>query len=143
MSEILRGHNFLIRWHDAEQTIIVIEVLDRWTWDNAFYAISFASKAVRATPHDVYTIFWFKYEMPRLPDGLALPKLQELMMMQNPNEQFVFLITRNPLLKVFLELTSKMYGLNRYLARYRYVAAFENALTLIDKHKNPKPSQVE
>jgi hypothetical protein len=135
MSEILRGRNFLVRWHDPQQTVLVIEILDRWTWDDAYYAISQASETAAATSHEIYTIFWFKYEMRGFPDGLVFPKLQELIGMGQPNERLVIFVTANTVLQTFLQITDRIYKLRDYLRKYRFVSTFEHALKIIEKDR--------
>jgi hypothetical protein len=135
MSEILHGRNFLMRWHDPQQTILVIEILDRWTWEDAYLVIPHASKVVGAIPHEIYTIFWFKYDTARFPEGLALPKLQELITMGHAHERLVIFVTTNTVLKAFLQLADRIYKLRNYLVKYRFVSSFEQALTIIQKER--------
>lgn len=135
MSEILRGRNFVVRWHDPEHTTIVLEVLDRWTWDDAYYAIKYSSQIIAATPHEVYSIIWFKFDMPRFPDGVVLPRLQELVLMGPSNERLVVFITNNTVLQTFLQLANRIYKLRDYLVKYRFVSTLEHALKIIEKHK--------
>jgi hypothetical protein len=143
MDEILRAHNFVLRWHDSAHTIIVLEVLDHWTWENAYETISQMSQIVRSTPHQVYSVFWFKHEMPRLPAGLVLRKLHGLVLMGNKNEPLVLFVTSNGVLQTFLQITGRIYKLRDFLNKYRFMPTFEQALSVIEKHKKSAASLVE
>ncbi|MFN8375330.1 MAG: hypothetical protein U0694_20935 [Anaerolineae bacterium] len=135
MLEIARTPNYKIYWQDAERTIVVLEVFNRWTWDEAYHAVKMISDSNALVSHETYSIFWFRYDVSQLPGGLALPKLRELMTMQRPNERLVLFVMVNPLLKTMLELASRLYGLQEHMKKYRFVTSFEHATKVITRDK--------
>jgi hypothetical protein len=116
------------RWYDNDQTILVCDVRDSWTWDEAFAIVEAQKSHLQSAGHDVHTIFWL-HGIPIIPqDGMGLPNLQKLMSQRQPNSQLVIFIGINRFGEMLAGMMKKVYGMRDQLAHYRFVSSIEQAL---------------
>lgn len=116
------------RWYDDHQTILVCDVRDSWTWEEAFEIVEGQKSHLQSVAHNVHTIFWL-HGIPIIPqDGMGLPNLQKLMSQRQPNSQLVIFIGINRFGEKLAGLMKKVYGMRDQLAHYRFVSSIEQAL---------------
>jgi hypothetical protein len=116
------------RWFDDDQTILVCDVRDSWTWEEAFAIVEEQVAHMHSVSHGVHTIYWL-HGIPILPqDGMGLPNLQKLMSQRQPNSQLVIFIGINRFGEKLAGLMKKVYGMRDQLAHYRFVSSIEQAL---------------
>jgi hypothetical protein len=116
------------RWYDDDQTILVCDVRDSWTWEEAFAIVEDQKRHLQSVSHGVHTIYWL-HGIPILPqDGMGLPNLQKLMSQRQPNSQLVIFIGINRFGEKLAGLMKKVYGMRDQLAHYRFVSSIEQAL---------------
>lgn len=126
---------YTIRWYDDAQTILYLEILQPWTWEDAHHAIGVVNDTVRQTPHDVYTVYHFGPHVPMLPKGPAFANLRSLMSVDLPNEQMLVFIGGSMILKRFMDIVSKVYGIRQAVTKFHFVTRLEEALALVSAHK--------
>ncbi len=116
------------RWYDDEQTILVCDVHDSWTWEEAFKIVEGQKHHMQSVSHGVHTIFWL-HGIPIIPqDGMELSNLQKLMSQRQPNSQLAIFIGINRFGEKLAGLMKKVYGMRQQLAHYRFVSSIEQAL---------------
>lgn len=116
------------RWHDTSQTILVCDVHDRWSWDDAYAIVQEQARLLQSVAHDVHTIFWL-HGIPNIPqDGTGLPHVRKLLTMRQPNSQMVIFIGINRFGETLAAMLNKVYGMRDQIAMYRFVSSIEEAL---------------
>jgi hypothetical protein len=116
------------RWYDADQTILVCDVRDSWTWDEAYAIVQEQARLLQSVSHGVHTIFWL-HGIARVPqDGTGLPNLRKLLTMRQPNSQMVVFIGINRFGETLAAMMNKVYGMRSQIAMYRFVSSIEEAL---------------
>lgn len=116
------------RWHDDAQTILVCDVRDSWTWEDAHQIVQAQASHLQSVSHDVHTIFWL-HGIPGVPqDGTGLPNLRKLLAMRQPNSQLVIFIGINRFGETLAAMMNKVYGMRDQIAMYRFVSSIEEAL---------------
>lgn len=116
------------RWYDDDQTILVCDVRDTWTWEEAFAIVEAQVAHLQSVPHGVHTIFWL-HGIPVIPqNGMELPNLQKLMSQRQPNSELAIFIGINRFGEMLASMMQKVYGMRDQLAHYRFVSSIEQAL---------------
>ena len=116
------------RWYDTHQTILVCDVRDSWTWEDAHQIVQEQASHLQSVSHDVHTIFWL-HGIPLIPaDGTGLPHLRKLLTMRQPNSQLVIFIGINRFGETLAAMMNKVYGMRDQIAMYRFVSSIEGAL---------------
>jgi hypothetical protein len=133
--ELLRADNFVVRWYDAEHTILVVDILERWTWDDAYEVINCLTAALEASERDVYTIFHFTRRGLMMPRSYALPNIRKFLV-ESPNEKLIIFINSGGLLKSLLEILHRTFDVKVIFNKFRFVASMEAALAAIAEHKS-------
>ncbi len=133
--KLLETDNFLIYWHDAGRTILVLEVLGGWDWTQAFAALTHFNQTLYDTPYPTYSLLLFRSGTSAVPTGLTLPNVRDLMAMNPPLEQLVLLVGAGGFIQSMAQTVSRMYGLRAIFGRYRFVETIEEALKVVQAHK--------
>lgn len=116
------------RWYDDARTILVCDVRDSWTWEQAFAIVEEQAKHLNSVSHGVHTIFWL-HGIPVIPqDGMELSNLRKLMSTRQPNSQLVIFIGINRFGEALATMMRKVYGMRDQLAHYRFFSSIEQAL---------------
>jgi hypothetical protein len=116
------------RWHDNDQTILVCDVHDSWTWDDAFDIVQEQARLLQSVAHEVHTIYWL-HGIPVVPtDGTGLPNLHKLLSMRQPNSRLVIFVGINRFGERLASMMSKVYGMREQMSMYRFVSSIEEAL---------------
>jgi hypothetical protein len=115
------------RWYDDAQTILVCDVRDSWTWEEAYKIVDSQVAHLQSVNHPVHTIFWL-HGIPVIPaDGMELPNLRKLMSRRQPNAQLTIFIGINRFGEMLAGMMNKVYGMQGQLAHYRFVSSIEQA----------------
>lgn len=136
--ELLRTETFVVRWYDSEKTILLLEILGRWNWDDAYRAINTLNQVVISVNHDVYTIIHFTKRGLMMPQSYALPNLRKFMV-DAPNERMIILVNSEGLMKVLLEALHRTFDFSGVFHKFRYMGSLNQALETIARHKAFSP----
>lgn len=130
---------FTIRWQDDEHTVLLCEIKKRWSWESAHDSVTLMNDECGKVTHGVYTVYHYLDNIPLLPKGgSAIANIRQLMAVESPNDELYLFVGRNLFLSQLINIASKTYGLRDVVARFRFVNTIEEALTLIEQHKQEK-----
>ena len=133
---------YTISWYDAEQTILLCDVTERWSWEETHAIIKQMNDWVSTVQHGVYTIFHFQRNAAMLPQGrTAMSDVRRIMDTQHPNDELIFFIGASALVTSLVNIAGQVYKMRDIISRFRFVYSMEEALTEIAQHKAEKSSQ--
>jgi len=104
-----------------------------WTWDDAKIAIDEQVAMVKSVEHGVHLIFDLG-KTGNVPVDGTMRRLPKLVFNAAPNELLSFYIGAPVLLKRFLEILEKIYGLRQFTEKFHYVKDVDEALAIIDTY---------
>lgn len=124
---------YRIGWHDDQRQILLMEILKKWSWADAYEGVSRTNEIAKAATQDICTILYFHGKLGLLPkDGNGIPTLRQLVSLDPPREKLVVIINQNSiLLEVFLSTISKAYRLGHMATKYRYAKTLDEALQMV------------
>lgn len=123
-------------WVDNAKTILCLELRARWSWDEMTAAIGAVNGTLaQRTGISTYSIAHFLPGVNVLPSGPAISKIGQLVRNDPLHEELAIFVRSQGLLYDFITLASRMYGLQRIFARYRFVNTMDEALALIAEHR--------
>lgn len=129
---------FSFRWYDDDHTILVCDIRDRWTWDEAHAVVHEQLEWMKTVKHGVHTVFWL-HGIPTFPTGgSALTNIRKLMSMEGENEELSIFIGVNRFGQTMADMAGKVYGFRDLLARYRFVSSIEEALDAVTAYEKEK-----
>lgn len=129
---LCQSDSWRIYWYDEAQTIIVCEILNCWTWNDASASMMSMNEAVRATPNTVDVIIWFTtVSAQAVPRNAAFSTIRRIMAEDVPNENSVVMIQAHRYFEMLMETIKHIYSLLGTTSPYYYVSDFEAALTFI------------
>lgn len=130
-----------VSWLSGDKDIIVMEIKQQWDWQEAITAVEIINKAVMAQPNPVYTVYIYQMRhTPLFPTGVKLGNLRRLIEIDPPNEQLVIFVRTDGLMRRFIGILSKTYGLRHILHKYHFVSNWDEAQALINKHRAKQSS---
>lgn len=125
-----------VSWLSDQRDIALMEIKKQWNWQEAIVAVEIINKAVMAQPHPVYTVYIYQMKnTPLFPTGVKLTNLRRLIEIDPPNEQLVIFVRTDGLLRRFVYILSKTYGLRHILKKYQFVDTWQQALEAIQRHR--------
>jgi hypothetical protein len=127
-----------IGWYDAEQSILVLQVLGRWTWEDAFHSIVRVLNPIIAAkaPQPVYTVISHERFVKFVPrGGDAIRVLRQVLQTDPPNEVLAIFIRQTDVIRSLLEAVVRISRFASKQDKYRFVNTFEEALACIAAHK--------
>jgi hypothetical protein len=134
---------YRISWYDAEKTILVCEVTERWSWDETYAVVGEMNRWCSTVQHGVYTIFHFQNKGVLLPGGkTAIADIRKLIDTEHPNDELILFIGASALVNSLVNIAGQVYGMRNILNRFRFVYSMEEALIKIERHKTEKLGQV-
>lgn len=134
--QIIKELNGLrLGWYDDDQTILMLEVSNYWTWTEAEILVSTINETILATEKKIYTIYLFSPEYNVVPRGKGgFGSLRRMMRVDPPNEQLLILVGSNLFLKRLIEIVSEI-GLRAAFDKYRFVVSLDEAIAAIAEHQ--------
>lgn len=137
METLDHAHNYRIYWYDADRSILMADITDRWTWPDATKCIEKMNEVIAAAiPRPVYVVYHFVPGVSAIPqEGSALSNIKRMLVVDNPNEQLIIMIGTNTFLRILVEIAAQLGGPRSPIAKYRFVATLDAALTEIRAHK--------
>ena len=127
---------YRVFWVDEAKTILCLELRARWNWNEMTAAISAMNTVLgERTAVKTYSVAHFLPGVNVLPSGPAISKLGQFIRNDPQYEELAIFVRSYGVLYDFLLIASRMYGLQRIFARYRFVRTFEEALALIEEHR--------
>ncbi|MDW8298477.1 MAG: hypothetical protein RML95_03980 [Anaerolineae bacterium] len=129
---------YRIGWYDPEQTIVVLQVLDRWTWDDAIHGVAHALNPIitAKAPQPVYSIIvheHYGHFVPR--GGNPLGVIRYLLQTDPPNDVLSLYVRQSDIIHSLLNVLLRVHKLTNRAFKYRHVETFEQALAAIAAHK--------
>lgn len=127
-----------IGWYDAEQTVLVLQVLDRWTWEDAVQSIVYVLNPliVAKAPQPVYTIITHEHFAKFAPrGGNAISALRQILQTDPPNEVLAIFVRQTEVIRSFMDVIVRIYRVASKEAKHRFVNTFEEALAEVAAHK--------
>jgi hypothetical protein len=133
---------YTISWYDAEQTILLCDVTERWSWQETHAIIQQMNDWVSTVQHGVYTIFHLQHKATLLPQGrIAMSDVRRIIDTQHPNDELIFFIGASTLVTSLVNIAGQVYKMRDIISQFRFVYSMEEALTEIAQHKVEKASQ--
>lgn len=129
---------YTIRWYDDARTILLVHVQKPWKWEDAHEGIGVVNDTIRATAHNVYTVYYFEKQVPMVPKGPAFANLRSIMAVDLPNEQLLIFVGGSMILKRFIDIVGKVYGIGQAVSKFKFVSTLDEAAALIAAHKAEK-----
>jgi hypothetical protein len=128
---------FNIAWFDLEHTILICEIKETWTWDEAYIVINEMNDLCSTVNHGVYTIFHFQGTTALFPvGGSAINNIRRLASINSENDELVFFVRSNAMVSRLIKIAGQVYKLAELTGHFRFVQNLEEALVLIQQHKN-------
>lgn len=129
---------YTFRWHDDAHTILVCDIRERWTWDEAHAMVREQLEWMGTVQHGVHTVFWL-HGIPTFPTGgSALTNIRKLMSMEGTNEELSIFIGLSRFGQTMADMAGRVYGFRDLLARYRFVMSIEEALDEITRYERER-----
>jgi hypothetical protein len=122
---------YQLSWQDAEHTVLILEIMAQWNWDDALEAIAIMNKMVSSVSHDVYSILHFKGKF-ILPEVRNFGPLRPMIAMDHVNERVIVLVNANMFVVKLMAMVSKAYSLEAAFGKYRFTHTIDDALRMID-----------
>lgn len=127
------ARNYKVRWLDDTQTILLLQIESRWTWDDAHVALETLDREIRAVDYDVYTIYHFLPGANKIPSDERIANLKKILSNELANERMIVLVGVESILFTFLSMVTGIYGyLNHNASKIRSVSTLEQAHGLIE-----------
>lgn len=128
---------FNIAWYDLEHTILICEIKETWSWDEAYIVITAMNDLCSTVQHGVYSIFHFQGTTAMFPvGGSAINNIRRLINIKNENDELVFFVRSNAMVSRLIKIAGQVYKLAELIGHFRFVQNLEEALAMIQQHKN-------
>lgn len=135
MHIIEKTDNYNLYWHDDARTIIVLNITQSWTWDQAHHVALAINHKIVESGNDVFTIFQFNRNVTMMPTGGSVfTNIKNLMMTDLEQEKLVFFVAGSNILRHFMNVLGTMSMFKSTFARYRFADSLEAALAEIEAY---------
>ncbi len=116
-------------WYDAEETIVLYQPEDPWTWEEFMEGVQKGQAMIRAKPYMVDTIYNLGSNI-HMPDSSALSRFRQPYEADPPNSGVNIIVGAPGLVRMLVGiLTSTMGGKERFI----FPSSMEEALQIIDQ----------
>ncbi|MBZ0287377.1 MAG: hypothetical protein K8I30_07170 [Anaerolineae bacterium] len=132
----------VLSWYDPEKTILLCEVKERWSWDEALAVINQMNDWCSTVQHGVYSVYHFQRNAALLPQGkTAIADVRRLINTEHPNDQLILFVGASSLVTTLVNIAGQVYGMRKIVSRFRFVQTMDEALAAIAQHKSELPRQ--
>jgi len=128
-------------WFDDEQTILLVQALAPWDWNDVEQALAEQLQHIRSVTHNVYSIYDLTLS-PALPNGLVIPRLKHVASDRLDNQRLTIYVGMGFLQQQMMDLTRNAFHLDALFANFRFVRTLDEALRVIDAHKHDSKGAV-
>ena len=138
MISIEQNDFYKMYWYDDAQTILVVEVYGGWTWADAQKGLKKLNDTIESRAEDVgvYVIIDLQASGELVPKhGSILGNIRNLLQSDPQHEQLTIYITQNNFLRSVVQMASHVYKLRTYVENLRFVSTFDEAIKIIQQHK--------
>jgi hypothetical protein len=133
----VQAATYKIHWYDPEQTILLLEAGDDWTWTDAHRALEEVNETVKRAEREVYVVIHFLSGQIQLPKGKgALTNVRYLLSADPSAEQLTIYVGRSGFLQALLGMATNVFGLSAALEKLRFVSTLDEALAEIAAHQH-------
>lgn len=130
---------FNIAWYDLEHTILMCDIKETWTWEEAYAVITEMNNLCSTVNHGVYTIFHFQGNTALIPVGKsAINNIRRLVSIKSENDELVFFVRSHMMFSKLINIAGKVYKIAELTGHFRFVNNLEDALAMIQKDKRQK-----
>jgi hypothetical protein len=120
-----------VKWYDAEQTVILYDFSEHWTWDEMYAAVEQVTAMIASVPHRVDSIMNLT-RTSIVPTG-AIGHVKSLSGAIQPNFGIGVVLSRNTFIKTIFQMFSKLYP--KQGSRFAVVESEEQGLAMIQAHR--------
>ncbi|MCA9914666.1 MAG: hypothetical protein KC496_15040 [Anaerolineae bacterium] len=138
MENLYQTHNWRIYWYDSEKTILLIEIFNTWTWQDADEGMQTVVNKVQNTTSETFLIVSFVDAGTVIPKNFSITLMGRIMRSALAFAGTLVFATSNALLKSFVDFTGMASRLPRAHMRYHFVDSLEHALDLITTIKKER-----
>lgn len=137
---IAANERYALRWLDDAHTILLLEMFGHWQWGDAAEAVRLQNRVLWAQTVPTDAIILLHGSIGFIPDGSFFRNLRSIF--EEPTmERWVIIAGRFHIVKTFLELVGKLYGLRGIEMRYKYAETLDDALRLVAIRRRDEANQ--
>jgi hypothetical protein len=129
--------SYNIRWAEGRRDIILVELSERWTWDDMYHLTQEQIAMMATVTHRVHTIFYSNARTVQIPTNI-FTNARRLMNMSHPNEDVKIFVSPPPVVKTLLQMLGKLYGLRDLVAKYWIADSMAHAYQLLDQYEKTR-----
>jgi hypothetical protein len=126
------------QWDNPEQTVIRMDFVGRWTWDEFFAANSQLMRLFASVPHIVDILVDNTQNQLLLPEG-TMARARKVFGDAPPNRGFMVIVGANALVRMFFPLYQKIYGEQTGMPEIIFMAALDEARAYIYQRRCATP----
>jgi hypothetical protein len=126
------------RWDNPEKTVIRMDFVGKWTWDEFYAANDQLMHLFASVPHTVDILIDNTRNEVLLPEG-TMARARKVFGDAPPNRGFMIIARVNALVRMFFPLYQKIYGAQTGMPEIIFVATLDEARTYIHQRRHPTP----
>jgi len=137
MSVEFENDLYKIYWYDEKQSILIVEIYRRWTWQDAHEIVALGNDILARVTHEKYLICHFSDEASRLPSDhrQAMTSIRRLIQIDPGEEEFCVFVGSFKVLKRLITVTGEIYSLLKVTQKYHFAEDMSSAFARINQHK--------
>jgi hypothetical protein len=128
-----------VHWYNASETVLLTQLALTYTWDEVNVLLGIINSELGSKDHPTYSIICFADDASSiLPKGFNLRSILELVKADPSHEELTFFVGNYGMLKTFIDLIPRIYGIQNVIIKYRFAATLEEAVDEISRHQRPE-----
>ena len=134
---------YRIYWYDAEQTILILDIYERWSWEGIPKMTQMFNEVIaeQAKAKKVYAVGMLSMNGSIIPQNMtSISQILQLIKQDPSDEELSFFVLRYSLLYQLIKLTIDLYKNRTSHNKYIIVETLENAIQIIEEHKMSQSS---
>lgn len=124
-------------WDNDEKTIIRMEVIGRWTWDEMYAASDIGYAMLQTVNHIVYPIIDFSQSI-GMPNH-AITHARNMMGRQHPNTGMSVFVGANPLFVSLWKVYVRVYAIFSREQDFTFAKSLDEARAMLNEMMQRKP----
>lgn len=120
------------RWHDPEEDILCITLMDGTTWAEIEFITAQINQRMMTRNHPIFTVTHVSWQQQTLPlGGRDYARLLRLLKIDMPQEVLTFFVVEESASRLLLQTFCRAYELSYTVDRFRFTHTLDEALELI------------